>query len=44
MIIDDTDAPQINNQVNIYVASGRYVEINVLKTFGYPHRIIQKIE
>jgi predicted O-methyltransferase YrrM len=44
MIIDDTDAPQINNKVNIYVASGRYVEINVLKTFGYPHRIIQKIE
>ena len=43
MIIDDTDAPQINNQVNIYVASGRYVEIPVLKTFGYPHRILRKV-
>ena len=43
MIIDDTDAPQINNQVNIYVASGKYVEIPVLKTFGYPHRILRKV-
>ena len=43
MIVDDTDAPQINNQVDIYVASGRYVELCVLKTFGYPHRILRKI-
>jgi predicted O-methyltransferase YrrM len=43
MVIDDTDAPLINNQVDIYVASGRYVELNVLKTFGYPHRIIRKV-
>ena len=44
MIIDDTDAPQINKQVDIYVASGRYVEMHVLKTFGYPHRILRKTE
>ena len=44
MVIDDTDAPQINNQVDIYVASGRYVELHVLKTFGYPHRIIRKFK
>jgi len=44
MVIDDTDAPQINNQVDIYLASGRYVELHVLKTFGYPHRIIRKFK
>jgi predicted O-methyltransferase YrrM len=43
MIIDDTDAPQINKQVDIYIASGKYVEIPVLKTFGYPHRILRKV-
>ena len=44
MIVDDTDAPQINKHVDIYIASGKYVEMRVLKTFGYPHRIIQKVK
>lgn len=43
MIIDDTDAPQINKQVELYIASKKYVEMCVLQTFGYPHRIIKKI-
>ncbi len=43
MIIDDTDAPQINKLVDLYIASKKYVELCVLKTFGYPHRIINKI-
>ena len=42
MIVDDTDAPQINRLVDIYLESGKYVEVDVLKTFGYPHRIIRK--
>ena len=43
MIIDDTDAPQINKLVDMYVASKKYAEMPAFKTFGYPHRIIQKI-
>ena len=42
MVVDDTDAPQINGLVNLYLASGKYEVVNVLKTFGYPHRIIRK--
>ncbi len=43
MIIDDTDAPQINNLVDKYIASGMFTELCVLKTFGYPHRVLQKL-
>lgn len=43
MVVDDTDAPQINGLVETYLASGKYEVVNVLKTFGYPHRIIRKI-
>lgn len=43
MVVDDTDAPQINGLVNLYLASGKYEVVNVLKTFGYPHRVIRKI-
>jgi hypothetical protein len=42
MVVDDTDAPQINTLVDAYLASRKYEEIIVLKTFGYLHRIIQK--
>ena len=42
MVVDDTDAPQINGLVNLYLASGKYEVVNVLKTFGYPHRVIRK--
>ncbi len=43
MIIDDTDAPQINNLVDKYIASGKYAELCMLKTFGYPHRVLRKL-
>jgi predicted O-methyltransferase YrrM len=42
MVVDDTDAPQINGLVETYLASGKYEVVDVLKTFGYPHRIIRK--
>ncbi len=43
MVIDDTDAPQINCLVDQYISSHKYEEISVLKTFGYIHRIIRKV-
>ncbi len=43
IIIDDTDNENINNYVNNYINSGKYKEIFILPTFGYQHRIIQKI-
>jgi hypothetical protein len=42
IIIDDTNVGYINNYVNSYLANGAYTELDVLKTKGYPHRIIQK--
>jgi len=43
VIIDDTDVSHINEYVNSYISIGKYREMNVLKTIGYRHRIIQKI-
>jgi hypothetical protein len=42
VIVDDTNAGHINNYVNLYLSSGKYREVDVLTTYGYPHRIIQK--
>jgi len=42
VIIDDTNVNYINNYVNLYISSGKYKEMDILKTKGYPHRIIQK--
>jgi hypothetical protein len=42
VIVDDTNMQHINNYVNLYVSSGKYKEMDVLQTKGYPHRIIQK--
>ena len=33
----------INEKVNDLIASGKYREVDVLKTRGYPHRVIQKL-
>lgn len=44
IIIDDTWSTCINNCVNQYISSGCYKELNLLKTYGYPHRAIQKIK
>lgn len=43
VIVDDTHFGYINKCVDMYLASGKYRELNVLETKGYPHRIIQKI-
>jgi len=43
VIIDDTNYDYINGYVDSYVASGKYKELGVLQTKGYPHRILQKI-
>ena len=43
VIIDDTNLHHINKYVYLYVSSGKYREMNVLHTKGYPHRIIQKL-
>jgi len=43
VIIDDTNKNHINRYVDLYLSNGKYREMDVLKTKGYPHRIIQKI-
>ena len=45
VIIDDTDInnPHINGCVDSYISSGRYVELDIIKTQCYPHRILRKI-
>lgn len=43
LIVDDTDVRHINSSVDSYISSGNYREMNVLRTAGYPHRIIQKL-
>ena len=43
IIIDDTNMYEINIYVDLYISSGNYIELNVYKTYGYEHRIIQKI-
>ena len=43
VIVDDTYIDYINMHVDLYISSGVYRELDVLKTEGYPHRIIQKI-
>jgi 3D (Asp-Asp-Asp) domain-containing protein len=43
VIVDDTNSDIINRYVDMYLGSGKYKELDTLKTYGYPHRIIQKI-
>ena len=43
LIVDDTHYVHINYHVELYLLSGRYKNLDVLETAGYPHRIIQKI-
>jgi hypothetical protein len=42
VIVDDTNMGHINELVNVYLSYGKYREMNVIRTIGYPHRIIQK--
>jgi hypothetical protein len=43
LIIDDTDIDYINEFTDLCIGSGTYKELEVLKTEGYPHRILQKV-
>jgi cephalosporin hydroxylase len=43
VIIDDTNHPPINLCADSYIASGLYTEVEVLKTDGYPHRVLRKV-
>jgi hypothetical protein len=42
VIVDDTNIDYINGYVDFYILNGSYRELNVIKTQGYPHRILQK--
>jgi len=44
VIIDDTNGAVINSYVDLYISSGNYIELNLLPTSGYPHRVIRKIK
>lgn len=44
MIIDDTNYPCINQYVDLSISVGKYVEVNLFETKGYPHRVLRKIE
>ena len=44
VIIDDTNDPAINKYVDFYISTGNYIELNLLPTYGYQHRIIKKIK
>jgi len=44
LIVDDTNQPQINKYVENYISTGNYVEVELLPSYGYPHRIIKKIK
>ena len=43
VIVDDTNNTTINAYADQYLASGKYKELDVLPTQGYPHRVLQKI-
>jgi hypothetical protein len=45
LIVDDVYMGHINDCVNEYISSGRYIDTtSFLPTYGYTHRIIQKIK
>jgi len=44
IIVDDTNDNTINSYVNMYIESGNYVEVKILPTYGYQHRVIQKVK
>ena len=43
IIIDDTDGETINSYVDLYLSKGNYIELHLLPTLGYPHRVIRKM-
>ena len=43
IIIDDTNNEHINKYVDMYISSGNYQEVDIMKTEGYRHRMIRRI-
>ena len=43
IIVDDTNDPVINRYVDLFINSGKYIEIDIIPTHLYPHRIIQRV-
>jgi hypothetical protein len=44
IIIDDTNNENINDCVNKYIAEGSLIEVDILPTIGYKHRIVKRIK
>lgn len=44
VIVDDTNSEIINKYVDSYISSGNYIELNLLPSYGYQHRVIKKIQ
>jgi len=44
IVIDDTNFRHINKYVDLYVFTGNYIEMNLLPTYGFQHRVIKKIK
>jgi hypothetical protein len=44
IVIDDTDYEIINKYVDLYISKGNYIELELLKTEHFSHRIIKKIK
>lgn len=44
VIVDDTNSEVINKCVDSYLLYGNYIELSLLPTYGYPHRVIKKIK
>jgi hypothetical protein len=42
VIIDDTNDSNINKYVDMYISKKNYVELKLLSSHGYQHRIIKK--
>ena len=43
VIVDDTNCSHISRLVDTYIQSGRYEEVHVLPSSGYPHRVCRRI-
>ena len=43
LIIDDTNVSYINSKVNDLISTGKYVELNILFTPLYSHRILKRV-
>jgi hypothetical protein len=43
LIIDDTNMLHINQYVDNYISSGKYIEVKYCDTKWYPHRILKKV-